>query len=87
MFPYVLGDYARPFFGIRSWIYLLVLFNMFSVLIMLGKLRLRGHAVSGLCVSFRSLMVSAFLLFLIQVHGNFHLCMETSIESSLVKWT
>ena len=34
------------------------------VMMMLGKLRLRRHAVFGLCVSVRSLMISAFLLFL-----------------------
>lgn len=54
------------------------------VMMMLGKLHLRGHAVFGLCVSFRSLMVSAFLLFLIQVHGNSHLCSHTCWETTPV---
>jgi len=34
MFPDVLGDYARPFFGMERQTTSLVLFNMFSALIM-----------------------------------------------------
>ena len=84
MFPDVLGDYARPFFGMERQTTSLVLFNMFSALIMFCKLRLCRHAVFGLCASVRSLMVSAFLLFLIQVHGNSHLCSRTCWETTHV---
>jgi len=40
LFPDVLGDYARPFFGIRRQTTNVVLFNMFSALIMFGAWKL-----------------------------------------------
>jgi len=73
------GGYDFPYGDSGSDISFIIL-----VLIMLGKLRLCRHAVFGLCTSVRSLMVSAFLLFLIQVHGHSHLCSRTCWETTPV---